>query len=800
MKRLIIAFTILCLCSLSLQAEEVKADSLGRGLGVWSNPSMLLRGKLSGVAVSASDGNPAGAVNIHIRGLNSVRGVSEPLWIVDGAILSSSTGQTFQAFNQYDDYAFVSEISQMEGWNIYDIESIEVLKNASATALFGARGANGVIIVKTRMPSSEQLSREFHTNVGLAVPAVTGDGIRPGIFHSHSLAVGSTSGRTRYRLSAFYRDYQGVVKRNDNRAIGLRAMFDTHANKVVWFGLNTSLSISDADSRTGSAWYGAPSQMLTLRGIAPFAYNDVSGVTSLNGWAKDYDDESRIFRTTDNFYLTINFTRSLKWNNSLSFDMQDNTRYIWYGNGTAFGKDVNGAAGINYASLFTLDYKSELSWQRWFGKHHLELLAVAEYCADWNKFNVMSGTNFFMHDLRARGLNLNESKTQIRYFPRSLASKGGHAQIQYAFGTRAGFDIAGKYETVNRYDSGSPFEDNFYPSANIWVNALLNLRIEGGYGVAGRRRYVPYGMLPMFTGGNFPVVAVDYQAFYEGYNRITTSEWNVGVSGSFLKDRLSASLAYYDRRTDDNLTLYCFGEQHPRKEGVWRKAPRSEVMDQGSLISNKGVEFDLSYAGGRKGGFAWKIGVNGAYNINELLEVGPADVRGYLLNTYGMYATKNEEGHSVSSIYGFTLDGSNTVTGEGLLGDTVPRFTGGMNISLSFKGISLDADCYAAAGFKILNLNRMLASGEEYVSAAFVENGDYLRLGKLTIGYDVPLKIKWLSSLNVHLTGTNLLTLTGYQGWNPDVNSFSFTNLANGLDYGSYPVVRSLMLGASVKF
>ena len=221
-------------------------------------------------------------------------------------------------------------------------------------------------------------------------------------------------------------------------------------------------------------------------------------------------------------------------------------------------------------------------------------------------------------------------------------------------------------------------------------------------------------------------------------------------------------------------------------------------MNQGSTISNKGFEADIALHGGRA--LKWNISLNGAYNINRLENVDPGDARGYLLNQYGMYATKNVEGNSVSSIYGFVLNADNTVVGEGVLGETVPKFTGGLGFTANYKGASFAFDAYAAIGHMLLNLNRMLASGEEYVAGAFVENGDYLKVGRVSFGYDIPVNMKYINALNVNISATNLLTLTSYKGWNPEVNSFSATNLANGLDYGSYPLARLIMLGACVKF
>ena len=94
----------------------------------------------------------------------------------------------------------------------------------------------------------------------------------------------------------------------------------------------------------------------------------------------------------------------------------------------------------------------------------------------------------------------------------------------------------------------------------------------------------------------------------------------------------------------------------------------------------------------------------------------------------------------------------------------------------------------------------MLASEQECVSEAFVEKGDYLRLARVSASYDFNFNRKYIRSLSLSLSADNLLTATSYSGWNPDVNSFGYTNLSYGLDYGSCPMVRNVVLGIAVKF
>jgi hypothetical protein len=105
-----------------------------------------------------------------------------------------------------------------------------------------------------------------------------------------------------------------------------------------------------------------------------------------------------------------------------------------------------------------------------------------------------------------------------------------------------------------------------------------------------------------------------------------------------------------------------------------------------------------------------------------------------------------------------------------------------------------------AAGFYVANLKRLASDGHDRLLSSYVEKGDYLRLSRVSIGYDIPLDIKWINSLKVHASAHNLLTLTSYTGNNPDVSSYGVSALSYGYDYGSYPLMKTIVLGVSAVF
>ena len=798
-----------CLTMVCRMSAKDGRDSLDCRGAVYDNPALLLRGQVSGVRVAATDGAGGGLLNTYIRGVNGLRGNSEPLWVVDGTVLSSSTGQQIFPFWQYGDMGYSTQISQTAGIDLNNIESIKVIKNASMAGEYGSRAANGVILVTTKKAEEERFSIDWTSNIGVSVPSVSSEWFMPGFAHNHSLSFSDRKGRTNYRVSMFFRDVDGIVSRTGNQVMGLRAKFETRANNVVWFGLNTAISYSDISAASGTSWYGAPSLMLSLRGILPLPYFTDQDRNTPQGWLNDYDDKSTNLRTTDSFYLDLNFLPWLTWSNRIGFDCQSNTRSLWYGNGTSFGYAENGAAAISYVSLFSMDYVSELKLHRYFANNHcLSASLMFDYSADWNKFNNMNGTYFVIHTLRAKGLQLMQSAAKIRRFTRELYELEGRANLAYDWKHIMGVELSADLVTVPRYDMKLNYDDNIFTAANIYVDLrkiftielMSEWKLRAGYGEAGNRRAVPYEMIKYNTGGSYPIVESDLQAFYEGFNRFKTSEYNASVDFGFAQGRYSLSLGFYHRSTSDKLDIYSFGRESSVNAGKWIKSSAERVLSQSSVIANTGLELDFSLTPVKISKVNWTVWGNAAYNINHIASLSPEDGRGLSINRCFLQPNINVQGQPVAQIYGYKLDETNTVTGEGVLGNVIPVVNAGLGTFLNLYGFTLSLQFDGAFGFNILNMNRMLASGQEYVSEAFVERGDFVRMADMNLGYDIPMKNKIIRRLSVHAAISNLAVFSRYGGWNPDVNSFGFANMNYGIDYGSHPFTRNVMVGVTVSF
>ena len=778
-----------------MSAQEVRIDSLG-AKPIAASPAELLRGELSSVRVSSVDGSPNGQLSLHVRGMNTLRGDSQPLWIVDGAVIGSSANDNLDAFYlsggltsnndplpDYSGQAYTSPTGGFGWLNPYEIESIEVLKDISATAIYGMRGANGVIIVKTKRPRSGEYNIRLDSNVGVGLAPQKGDAFKTGILTTHSLRLDGVLGANSfYNVSGFIRYNNGAVRNSGSTAGGLSVNLETSANKILQFGINSRLAYGNYMSPSGVNYIGAPSMMLLS------LYPDVFEGLIVGDYIWSHEDETVDYRTVNSVWLNLNILRNLKFRVSGGIDYQNQTRYIWYGKETSFGKKFNGAASILNNSLLNYNLKGELTYERSFAvTHHLQAVLACDLYGDENKTNAMCGTDYSNPVLKSKGMTATGSVQQIRKFIRHYAQMGAYASAGYDYDGFAGVRGTVRCDYTMKYDK----REMWLPSAEAFVDfgkifkklgPVSTLRLAGGYGWAGREKVLPYQYLSAYI-LNVPEIEAGTEPYFDGLNRLISKEYNVGFDLGFMGDRYNLSFKYYDKNTSDLFRVYNFGKKMITQ---WVETSNWQVLESRTTdIRNAGFELDADFLLIRNRNLAWTMRLNAAYNINRVFDVDEKDLNDSAVVKDGSYIAEFSEGRSVAEVLGHA---------------SMPKVYGGFGTALSLFGVTLDADFSGAAGFRILNAGKMVQQEATLVTEDVVEKGDYLRLDNLTLSYDVPLDVKWIKDFKVNLSAHNLFTITGYSGWNPDVNSFGTTARAYGVDYGAFPLCRQIVLGVSFRF
>lgn len=787
------------------------SDSLGFDKMIAQTPAMLLQGRISGIRVSATDGSINGPINTNIRGINTLRGDSQPLWIIDGTVVNASLNENNSAFWQYGEMCFTSPLNALSLINVNDIESIEVLKNISGTSIYGSKGANGVIIVKTRHPEQKGFAVNLSSNIALNTPYVTADGTRTSVSHNHYLSLMDVRKKTSLLISGFFKQNIATTKNSDNLSGGFRANFDVRANSVFSMGLNASVAVGKMNSTTGTSYFGRPS--MTLNMLSPDSFYD-----SVDDWLSDYDDLAKEQRAGGSIYLALDFTPELRLKGTFGVDYQSVDRNIWYGSKTDFGFKKNGAASIMGTSVFNYNADAVFSWNKCFsGNHKLTLKAGVEMSGIWTKYNTSNGVDFFSHFLRANGLSLASSKPQHHKFTHEYYTMGFYGSADYSLFGILNLDALVRFDRTARYDDSrfTPYKAfnaafDIHKLAFSDFTAVSSLSLIAGYGEAGKEKYVPYGLYGDYLYSGYPEIPQSLEMYYEAANRLKSKEYNVGVDLGFVSDRIKLKAVYYDKTTEDTFTSWCFGK---KGQQYWDKAPRQDDFSVSSTIANRGFEFDLNATCLDNKSVTWTVFANASYNINQLLKVDDKDSNGKAVGN-NLRVNTNSAGYPVGSLVGYTTNESGEIVDyipdnkinwidKTIIGNPIPKVLGALGTTLTIRNWTVDAIANGAAGFSVLNLGRLLKEGgsSSEITDKYVEKGDYIRLGRLSVNYSNDLKsVKWIKKLSVSLSALNLFTLSSYRGWNPDSNCFSTTSSSAGIDYGSFPSTRSFVLGLNITF
>ena len=579
MRRILISAAAVVFSTAVAFAEVEVRDSLEFDRAGAAGVEDLLNARVSGVRLQETGGGLNALRNVLLRGINTLHGASSPLLIVDGALLSSVNGEQIDMFWQdsYKGQTAYTCLSELDALNLYDIE---ILKNTTATAIYGELGANGAIVIKTKR-SKRKFGVELRSNFGSDFP---------GLVSNNSVALTSGNKRTDYRLSAFFRSaaVSNVPEGNYNGGAAFR--LNTLAGSNAELGLSARIGIGEQLS-------GNPAES-----------------------SPGFEDKSRNIRTIESAWFNLKILNGFYWRTKVGVDYQTRSRTLWYGADTQFGASVGNAAGLSLASKLLATASTSLDYSRYIASHHyISVSAGGEVQFSDGKYNTLNGTKILVTQLKAQGFGYRESADESALFRNSLFRGGIVAKASYAYKKIAGLDLAARMERTMKYDD----KWNFYPSASAWLDirelvlaeskVVSALRLQGGYGIAGLNRYVPYYMFPKYTDQAVPVHSKDTWAFLDGWQRVNSREYNVSLEAGFLKGRFHLSVGYYDRHTDDNLSLYDCGVLDPASN-LWKYGERRVDAQYDGIIINRGVELDFDGRLLDYKNFKWDAGLNFAWN------------------------------------------------------------------------------------------------------------------------------------------------------------------------------------------
>lgn len=875
-----------------------------------------IQGKTSGVQVLQNSGTPGGGISVRIRGHASIDASNQPLYVIDGVPMISEDASQFGYGGQ--DLTAVTNLSPS------DIESVDILKDAAATSIYGSRGANGVVMITTKRGRAGRSNITFDSYVGtqnvikqldllggreyvafmneaalnddpddanaFGDPDTVGvdtdwqdEVFRSAPIQSYNLAVSGGDERMRYYLSGSYFDQEGIVIGSGYDRANVRANLDFNPTDRLF--LRTSLALSrEANQRieNDNTIRGVLTNAIANQPYVP-VYNEdgtftgtEDGLAYPNGIAIGTlnEAEALTYRAVGNVTAEYRVLPRLRLNARLGADVL-NVREDQYRSpliGGDYAESVNGIAqsAYNLVTRYTAEgfatYSAELA-----GVHDLSVTGGASAEINDSEQNYIRAINFGNDYFQYVG-----DAAEIESWD------GGFSENNLvSFFSRGSYIYADRYIlTANvRADGSSRFgrENRFgvFPSvAAAWQvaqepfvapyigqgRAVSDLKLRSSYGLTGNQEIGNYTWRDAWSSTTYGGSPALWPAQLENPELTweSTRQWNVGLDLALFDGRISLVADYWDKLSSDFLYF----------RPVTVTTGFSGIISNIGEVENHGIEFllkTINVRSSRPGGFHWETSFNFSQYTNnvaqlyedEFIETGWRSVNrateGYPLGSFFMLKFTGVDPETGNALYD-NFDGGGTCFVSGtdtddedavfcdeddvqFVGSPHPDFTGGLTNTLAFGGFDLNVFVLFSYGNEIFNATRAFAddggnsldnklssvldawqqpgddtdvpraslngaSGAAAITSRYIEDGSFLRLKTVTLGYTIPERLAariQARSLRVYVSAQNLLTITDYSGLDPESNmNGSGSNVALGTEFYTFPQPRTFSAGLTL--
>lgn len=869
----------------SIKSEELNAYPT-------TNLVQSLAGRAPGVQISQNTGAPGASISVRVRGTNSVQGSNEPLYVVDGFPYSGNPTLLNNA----------------------DIESIQILKDASATAIYGSRGANGVVIITTKRGKQGRTSVEYDGYFGWQTirkkidmmsareyamfynEQAANDGLAPHFtqeeinsfgqgtdwqdlvlqtapIQNHAVSINGGTEKTRFSISGSNFNQEGIIIGSDYVRNSVRANVTTDISKKFKFDLNTILSRIDSDRKnSGGGNRGGSLISAMLSGYptqtpynADGTYTNLSAayswgsnvITNPLNYIEQQSDHIRSNKVLINGALTFTPIEGLAIKISGGVENTEDRTDIY-----TTKKFINstGSASIATTQISSVLNENTISYTKEFGAHNISAVAGFTY-QNYTTTTLNASGSGFVSDVQ-ESFDIGAASTQG--VPSSSFSEWALlsylARVNYTFKDKYLATISFRSDGSSRYSDGQKWGS--FPSASLaWrlseeefiknITFISDLKLRAGYGETGSTAINPYQTLNQLESGKV-VFGDALVTYYAPGTRLsgplkweTTAQTDIGLDIGFLQNRFSFTVDYYIKNTRDLLNTVPL----PSSLGY------GYTIQNVGKVQNKGLELS---AGGvvLEGPFQWDVSANISFNKNKVVKLyGGNDVLGQSIDISVVNDNINilREGSPIGSFFGyvekgydsngkivyedFSANGSRDINDKRIIGNPNPKYTYGFNSTMRYKNFELNVFIQGTYGNDIFNLsavNQTLDYGQALnmprevyedhwtpentdakypvisrttqtqVSNRFVEDGSYLRFKNIQLSYNLPvanLNLNWLRKAQVYVSGQNMITLTDYSWYDPEINSYGGANsIRLGIDHYSYPTAKSMTVGVRLGF
>lgn len=862
---------------------SIKADNFVKG--AVKDVGQLIQGKVAGLAITNPSGDPTGSTQIKLRGTNTIGGANtDPLVLIDGIPGSLSTVAP------------------------EDVESVDVLKDGSAAAIYGTRGTNGVILITTKQTRGVDINQvEYNGYVSTSHIAKKLDMLnadefralypdqdhgantdwldeitRTPISHVHNLSFQGGNSKTSYIANLNYASRQGIMLKSDYETFQGRLeithrMFDDKLR--IKFGLFGKQGQYESTT-SGNSFRGAAYSQATRRNPTdPVRNEDGSWNENLSKF--EYENPVALLEECDgnvkknelrfNGNLVYNPIKDLTLTGIVSYT-RENMNRGYEESLSHVSATRDGFTGWSSVGAYTkMEKLLELTAQynKKISVHNFSVLGGYSYVEtdkeDMDISNYGFQDDYFggWHNIGI-GSALKDGKAGIGSSKNATNLIGVFGRATYSFDDKYLFMASLRYEGASQL-WGTDQAWGLFPSVSLgWritneafmknQKVFDDLKLRAGYGVTGSQPKDPFKGVSMLKYDKYAYVNGQWiQTIVPASNPNPDLRWeekketNIGLDWMSLGGRLSGTIDYYDRKVDGLLYEYVV----PTPPNLVDK-----TLANGGVMRNKGMEILVSAIPVQTKNLEWNTTLTWSINSNKLeslsgsifkteydyFKTGTAEYSGQVTDSHIVQVNQ-----SIGNFYGFKVvdvdsegywiyedrngelvnykDFGHAPEDRHVIGNGLPKWYAGWNNSVRYKNFDLSVTMRGAFGFQIINGARMnyenpknsryenrvktvdrLIFGkatlnkevEPEFNSYYVEDGDYWKIDNITLGYTFPQIGKYIKSLRIYGSVLNALTITGYEGIDPEVPT---EGLNPGYDTRDrYPTVRSFTFGLSAKF
>ncbi|GAB1414604.1 TonB-dependent receptor [Paludibacter sp.] len=631
------------------------------------NLQSLIQGRASGVQITEGDGAPGSAINMKIRGTSSLNLLGEPLYVIDGIIMNSTMDQNAGG---EDASNFQSSAQDgLAGINPQDIKSFEILKDASATAIFGSLGANGVVLITTKSGSTEKPKIQYQGSLTTAhlankremlnleqyaeirsitknIEIPTNDktyidwqdwATRQAWSYNHRVNVSGKTDKTVYYISGGFSSNEGILKQTDAQQSTFRLNLDQDVTPNIKIGTKSSFSyqrLNMTQSSSAASTSGLVRQMTLFFPYKPLGTDDETGdegddVFGPMPWLSDFVDYTDVYRTLSSFYVNVKLNKRLSMRTTLGMDYRTRTRKRFYGNKTWYGKQENGYISVSSqeATRFNIDHMFTYMYKQ--NKHRINATAGVSFIESIVKDHLVEGKQFSTFAFRENGLMYSNNPIPPLYLEGQTDIFSALARVIYNYDERFVLTSTFRADGTSKFAPGNKFsyfpsfagayrldQEDFMQSVELISNAKLRL----GWGLVGNQAISNYQTLSQYSNGMY--INSSGSGYYNAYiisnmsnpdlRWETTNQYNLGLDLGMMMNRLNFTVDVYNKRSYDLLQNIELGLS---------SGYSTMSINRGEIL-NQGLEVSVDYFPIKSKKMSLNISGNISFNRNKIVNIG----------------------------------------------------------------------------------------------------------------------------------------------------------------------------------